>query len=145
MLCAWPWAGSGLISLQFVQDRYTLMISMVGVGCAWASMLAMPYAMLVGALPDKKSGIYMGIFNFFIVLPEIAASLGLSWMMDHWLNDDRMLAVVLGGGFMLMGAIATLRVKERNGAPAAAAVTEKSSGKNALAKAGEAKPQAMES
>jgi maltose/moltooligosaccharide transporter len=137
--------GAGLISLQFVQDRYTLMISMVGVGCAWASMLAMPYAMLVGALPDKKSGIYMGIFNFFIVLPEIAASLGLSWMMDHWLNDDRMLAVVLGGGFMLMGAIATLRVQERNGAPAASAVADKSSGKNALAKAGEAKPQAVES
>lgn len=137
--------GAGLISLQFVHDRYTLMISMIGVGCAWASMLAMPYAMLVGALPDKKSGIYMGIFNFFIVLPEIAASLGLSWMMAHWFNDDRLLAVVLGGGFMLVGAIATLRVKERNGAPAAAAVAEKSSGKNALAQAGEAKAQAVES
>jgi maltose/moltooligosaccharide transporter len=107
--------GLGLISLQFVHGRYGLMMSMVGVGCAWASMLAMPYAMLVGALPDKKSGIYMGIFNFFIVLPEIAASLGLSWIMQHWLNDDRLLAVVLGGGFMVMGAIATLRVKERNG------------------------------
>ena len=136
--------GAGLISLQFVHDRYTLMISMVGVGCAWASMLAMPYAMLVGALPDKKSGIYMGIFNFFIVLPEIVASLGLSWMMEHWFNDDRMLAVVLGGGFMVLGAIATLRVQERNGVPAAA-VAETSTGKNALAKAGEAKPQAVES
>jgi maltose/moltooligosaccharide transporter len=136
--------GVGLISLQLVHDRYTLMISMLGVGCAWASMLAMPYAMLVGALPDKKSGIYMGIFNFFIVLPEIVASLGLSWMMEHWFNDDRLLAVVLGGGFMLMGAIATLRVKERNGVPATAMVAEKS-GKNALANAGETKPQAVES
>jgi maltose/moltooligosaccharide transporter len=115
---------AGLISLQFVHDRYTLMFSMVGVGFAWASMLAMPYAMLVGALPDKKSGIYMGIFNFFIVLPEIAASLGLGWMMQHWLNDDRLLAVVLGGGFMLIGALVTLRVKERNGEPASPVVAE---------------------
>jgi maltose/moltooligosaccharide transporter len=109
---------AGLISLQFVHDRYTLMLSMVGVGCAWACMHAMPYAMLVGALPDKKSGIYMGIFNFFIVLPQIIASLGLSWLMGHWLNGDRLLAVVLGGGFMLVGALVTLRVQERNGEPA---------------------------
>jgi hypothetical protein len=109
---------AGLISLQFVHDRYTLMLSMVGVGCAWACMHAMPYAMLVGALPDKKSGIYMGIFNFFIVLPQIVASLGLSWLMEHWLNNDRLLAVVLGGGFMLLGSLITLRVQERNGAPA---------------------------
>lgn len=136
--------GAGLISLQFVHDRYTLMLSMVGVGCAWASMLAMPYAMLVGALPEKKSGIYMGIFNFFIVLPEIAASLGLSWMMQHWLNDDRLLAVVLGGIFMLVGAIATLRVKERNGAPALTLVGEKP-GKNALANTPEEQPQGVES
>ncbi|TVP65779.1 MAG: MFS transporter [Leptolyngbya sp. LCM1.Bin17] len=104
--------GVGLMSLQLVHDRYTLLISMVGVGCAWASMLAMPYAMLVGSLPAKKGGIYMGIFNAFIVLPEIVASLGLGWMMQHWLNDDRLLAVVLGGGSMVLGAIATLRVQE---------------------------------
>jgi len=104
--------GVGLMSLQLVHDRYTLLISMVGVGCAWASMLAMPYAMLVGSLPAKKGGIYMGIFNAFIVLPEIVASLGLGWMMQHWMNDDRLLAVVLGGGSMVLGAIATLRVQE---------------------------------
>lgn len=106
--------GVGLMSLQLVHDRYTLLLSMVGVGCAWASMLAMPYAMLVGSLPEKKGGIYMGIFNAFIVLPEIAASLGLSWMMRHWLHDDRLLAVVLGGGFMVLGAIASLRVQENS-------------------------------
>lgn len=109
--------GLGLISLQFVHNRYTLMVSMVGVGIAWASMLALPYSILVGALPDKKSGIYMGIFNFFIVLPEIAASLGLGWVMQHWLNNDRLLAVVLGGGSMLVAALVTLRVQERNGLP----------------------------
>lgn len=106
--------GIGLISLQFVSNRYWLLLPMVGVGIAWASMLSLPYAMLVGALPDKKSGIYMGIFNFFIVLPEIAASLGLGWLMTNLLGEDRLLAVVLGGGFMLLGAIATLRVQERS-------------------------------
>ena len=104
---------AGLISLQFVGDRYWLLLPMVGVGIAWASMLSLPYAMLVGALPDKKSGIYMGIFNFFIVLPEILASLGLGWIMSRFLGGDRLLAVVLGGGFMLLGALAALRVREQ--------------------------------
>ncbi|PSN20228.1 MFS transporter [filamentous cyanobacterium CCP5] len=110
--------GIGLISLQFVSNRYWLLLPMVGVGVAWAGMLSLPYAMLVGALPEKKGGIYMGIFNFFIVLPEIVASLGLGWLMTNLLGEDRMLAVVLGGGFMLLGAIATLRVKERSAAAA---------------------------
>ncbi len=103
----------GLGSLWFIHNQYVLLISMVGVGVAWASMLAMPYAMLVGALPPKKSGIYMGIFNFFIVLPEVAASLGFSWLMSHFLHGDRLLAVVMGGGFMLIAALLTLRVRDQ--------------------------------
>lgn len=102
----------GLGSLQFVPSPNWVLLSMVGVGIAWASILSLPYAMLVGCLPPKKSGIYMGIFNFFIVLPEIAASLILGWVMETFLNDNRLTAVVLGGGFMLLGALATLRVKE---------------------------------
>ncbi len=102
----------GLLSLLLIHDPYTLFLAMVGVGIAWASMLAMPYAMLVGSLPPRRSGIYMGIFNFFIVLPEVAASLGFGWVMVHFLNEDRLLAVVLGGVAMAIAALLTLRVEE---------------------------------
>jgi maltose/moltooligosaccharide transporter len=83
----------GLISVAWVQNKYLLYVSMTGVGVAWASILSMPYAMLSGSLPKEKVGIYMGIFNFFIVLPEIIASLGFGWLMRNVLNNDRLLAV----------------------------------------------------
>jgi maltose/moltooligosaccharide transporter len=78
---------------------------MTCIGIAWASILSMPYAMLSGSLPKDKVGIYMGIFNFFIVLPEIIASLGFGWLMKNVLNNNRMLAVQLGGGLMILAAI----------------------------------------
>lgn len=110
MLCLL--AGSaGLMSLIVVPNQYWVFASMIGVGIAWASLLSMPYAILVGALPPKRSGIYMGIFNFFIVLPEVFASLGLGWIMVNVLGDDRLLAVVLGGVFMAIAAVLTLRVE----------------------------------
>jgi maltose/moltooligosaccharide transporter len=104
--------GVGLISLQFIHNQYLVLLPMVGLGIAWASLLSMPYAILVGSLPPKKSGIYMGIFNFFIVLPEVLASLGLGWIMSHLLNENRLTAVVLGGCFMLISAVLTLRVQD---------------------------------
>jgi maltose/moltooligosaccharide transporter len=67
--------GAGLISVAFIHDKYSLLLTMVGVGMAWASTLSMPYSVLAGSLPKEKTGVYMGIFNFFIVTPEIIASL----------------------------------------------------------------------
>ena len=64
----------GLITVAFVTNKYMLFVCMTGVGIAWTSILSMPYAMLGGVLPRDKIGVYMGIFNFFIVLPEIIAS-----------------------------------------------------------------------
>lgn len=101
----------GLISVQFIHTPELLYVSMTGVGIAWASILSMPYAMLSNCLPENKIGIYMGIFNFFIVLPEIIASLTFGYVMEHFLGNDRMLAVQLGGAFMLLAALLTLRVK----------------------------------
>lgn len=95
----------GLISVAWVQDKNMLFLCMTGVGIAWASILSMPYAMLSGSLPKDKIGIYMGIFNFFIVLPEIMASLGFGWLMRNVLNNDRLLAVQIGGGLMIIAAI----------------------------------------
>lgn len=94
----------GLISVSWVQNKYMLYVSMTGIGIAWASILSMPYAMLSGVLPKNKVGIYMGIFNFFIVLPEIIASLGFGWLMKNVLNNDRMAAVQIGGALMIIAA-----------------------------------------
>ncbi|MBK0384263.1 MFS transporter [Pedobacter sp. SD-b] len=95
----------GLISVAWVTDKNMLYLCMTGVGIAWASILSMPYAMLSGSLPKAKIGIYMGIFNFFIVLPEIMASLGFGWLMRNVLNNDRLLAVQLGGALMVLAAL----------------------------------------
>lgn len=100
----------GLISVAFVSDANMLFVSMTGVGIAWASILSMPYAMLAPSLPREKVGLYMGIFNFFIVLPEILASLGFGWLMEHVLEGNRMHAVMVGGGLMLLAGLFTLRV-----------------------------------
>ena len=96
---------AGLISVGWVHDKYVLFACMTGVGIAWASILSMPYAMLSGVLPKDKVGIYMGIFNFFIVLPEIIASLGFGWLMKNVLGNNRLLAVQIGGGLMVLAAL----------------------------------------
>lgn len=95
----------GLISVGWVSNKYFLYGCMTGIGIAWASILSMPYAMLSGSLPKDKVGIYMGIFNFFIVLPEIIASLGFGWLMKNVLGNDRVLAVQVGGALMIIAAL----------------------------------------
>ncbi|MDO3626484.1 MFS transporter [Mucilaginibacter sp. BT774] len=111
MLCLLCGA-AGLISVAFIHTPNMLFVSMTGVGIAWASILSMPYAMLGGCLPEDKVGIYMGIFNFFIVLPEIIASLFFGWIMAHLLNNNRLLAVEIGGCMMILAALLALRVNE---------------------------------
>ena len=103
----------GLISVAIIHDKVVLLLTMVGVGIAWASTLAMPYAVLAGSLPAERTGVYMGIFNFFIVIPEILASLFFGWVMNHWLNNNRIAAVVAGGVFMLLAAVLMQRVVDR--------------------------------
>ena len=104
---------AGLLSVGVIHDKYFLLLSMVGVGIAWASILAMPYAILAGALPAEKMGTYMGIFNFSIVLPEIVASLAFGWVMNHLLGNNRLYAVVAGGAFLIVAAILMARVRDR--------------------------------
>jgi maltose/moltooligosaccharide transporter len=115
----------GLLSVAVVHDKYGLLVSMVGVGIAWASILSVPYAILAGALPAGRTGVYMGIFNFFIVIPEIVASLGFGWVMSHLLGNNRLLAVLAGGVLLAVAAVLMQRVEDRRtvaseGAPVAA-------------------------
>jgi maltose/moltooligosaccharide transporter len=102
--------GIGLFSVAFIHNKYVLLLTMVGVGIAWASTLAMPYSVLAGSLPKAKTGVYMGIFNFFIVTPEIIASLLFGWAMNHLLHNNRLTAVVAGGFFMIAAALLMQRV-----------------------------------
>jgi maltose/moltooligosaccharide transporter len=103
---------AGLLSVAVIHNKFLLLLSMAGVGIAWASILSMPYAILSGALPPNKTGVYMGIFNFFIVIPEIAASLGFGWVMAHLLDNNRLAAVIAGGFFLFLAALLAQRVSE---------------------------------
>jgi maltose/moltooligosaccharide transporter len=106
-------AGSvGLLSLLLMHSRYPILLSMVGIGIAWASILSIPYALLMDELSEGQSGIYMGLFNSFVTLPQIAMSLGFGWVMRHVLNGNRLWALGLGGVFLGLAAIAMLRVPD---------------------------------
>ncbi len=102
----------GLISVTIIHNQWLLFLPMIGVGMAWASILSMPYSILSSALPKNKMGIYMGIFNFFIVLPEIVSAFLFGWVMAHLLGNDRMKALVVGGACFILAAILTYRVRE---------------------------------
>jgi maltose/moltooligosaccharide transporter len=97
--------GIGLISVYYVQQPNLLYLSMGLVGIAWASILSMPYSMLAGFIPEQKMGIYMGIFNFFIVLPEIIASIFFGKIMSTYLHNDRLMAVQIGGCLLILAAL----------------------------------------
>jgi maltose/moltooligosaccharide transporter len=102
----------GLISVAFIHSKWLLFAPMFGVGVAWASILSMPYSILSAAIPQNKMGVYMGIFNFFIVLPEILSSLAFGWIMSHLLGNDRMEALIVGGVCFIIAAILTQRIQE---------------------------------
>jgi maltose/moltooligosaccharide transporter len=107
MLCLFA-GGIGLLSIFMIhgiENKMLLIAVMCGVGIAWSSILSMPYSMLSDCLPAEKIGVYMGIFNFFIVLPEIIASLGFGWVMEHVLHNNRILAVQTGGCMMILAGL----------------------------------------
>ena len=111
MLCL-VLGGLGLISIYFVQDYHYLLLSMVGVGIAWASILSVPYAMLAGALPANKMGYYMGVFNFFIVIPQGVAGLILGPLTKHVFHEQPIYTLMLGGASMILAGLLTLRVND---------------------------------
>ncbi|MEM7763437.1 MAG: MFS transporter [Pseudomonadota bacterium] len=102
--------GIGLISFLFISDPKLLMISMVGVGIAWASILSMPYVLLTNTLPARKMGIYMGIFNFFIVIPQIIAASVLGLVVRDWFDEQSIAGIVIGGVLMIAAGFSVLLV-----------------------------------
>lgn len=104
--------GLGLISFIFIRDPNLLLLSMVGVGIAWASILSLPYAVLSGSLPSNKMGVYMGIFNFFIVIPQILAASVLGFLVKQLFDGQPIYALVMGGGFMILAGLSMLLVED---------------------------------
>lgn len=110
--------GLGLGSIYFVTNPELLILSMVGVGFAWASILTMPYAILTGALPPKKMGVYMGIFNFFIVIPQIVAAALLGWVLKSFFNEEAVFAMVVGAISMILAALLVFFVQDKTNSKA---------------------------
>jgi len=102
----------GLFSIWFLHDPRFLLGSMVGVGIAWASILAMPYAILTGSLPPSKLGYYMGVFNFFIVIPQIVAAALLGFMVGRFFHGEAIYAMLIGGSSLVLAALLMLRVQD---------------------------------
>ena len=113
-LIALSCGGIGLISFYFISDPFYLWFSMIGVGIAWASILSIPYAMLSGSLPAEKMGYYMGVFNFFIVIPQIIAGTVLGFMLTHLFHGQSIFILVSGGISMFIAGLLCLRVDDQD-------------------------------
>ncbi|HWA15400.1 MAG TPA: MFS transporter [Gemmatimonadales bacterium] len=108
----------GLLSILVLKEPNLFLGSMVGVGIAWASILAMPYAILTGSLPPSKMGYFMGVFNFFIVIPQIVAAALLGFLVRKFFGGEAIYALAIGGASLILAALLTLRVEDRDDAPA---------------------------
>ncbi|MBB5207641.1 MFS transporter [Chiayiivirga flava] len=114
------WIGGGaLVSIVFIRDPDWLLLSMVGIGFAWASILSLPYAMLSDCLPARKMGVYMGIFNFFIVIPQLLAASVLGVLLKLFFGSQPIYALVIGGSSFALAGLCVLRVREPRGVAAA--------------------------
>ncbi|MEO6347590.1 MAG: MFS transporter, partial [Aquaticitalea sp.] len=108
--------GLGLMSLYFISNPTTFTIEwlpMIGVGIAWASILSVPYAMLSGSLPASKMGYYMGVFNFFIVIPQLVAASILGFLVSTYFNNEPIYALLIGGCSMILAGILSLTVNDK--------------------------------
>jgi len=105
--------GIALISIYFISNPHFLLLPMLGIGMAWGSILAMPYAILAGSLPAKKMGVYMGIFNFFITMPQILNAITGGPLVKRVFNDHAIYALVMAGLLLLIAAMSVLFVEDK--------------------------------
>lgn len=105
--------GAGLVSLYLLNSTGMMVFSMIGIGIAWASILAMPYAILSDSLPADKMGTYMGIFNFFITIPQITNGIIHGWIVRNVYHGHAVFALLTGGVFLFFAAAAVSLVKEK--------------------------------
>jgi len=105
--------GLGLASFAIIRDPHWLLLSMAGVGFAWASILSLPYALLADTVPARKMGVYMGIFNFFIVIPQLLAASVLGFLLKTFFGNAPLNALLIGGASLVVAGVCTLRVTEK--------------------------------
>ena len=109
--------GLGLISIYFIQEPSTFnmeWLPMIGIGIAWASILSIPYAMLSGVLPSSKMGYYMGVFNFFIVIPQLVAASILGFLVSKFFNSEPIYALLIGGCSMILAGMIALAINDKS-------------------------------
>jgi len=104
--------GISLASIYAINDPMMLLLPFVGIGIAWASTLTMPYAILAGSIPEQKMGVFMGIFNFFIVIPQITAATILGFLMRNAFGNDAIWVLVLGGASMILAGLLVMAVDD---------------------------------
>ncbi|MBZ0186466.1 MAG: MFS transporter [Candidatus Obscuribacterales bacterium] len=104
--------GLSLLSVSLINDPITLQWTMIGVGIAWASILSMPYSILSGCLPAERTGVFMGVFNLFIVIPEVIAAIGFQPLVKHVFHNQPINVVILGGVSLIVAALLVLRVED---------------------------------
>jgi len=105
--------GLSLLSVLIFHDPHFLIIPMIGIGIAWGSILAMPYAMLASSIPPKRMGVYMGLFNMSITIPQIVSGIFSGLILKYFFHDNPVLCIVMAGVFMFLGAISALFIKEK--------------------------------
>jgi maltose/moltooligosaccharide transporter len=103
--------GAALLSFLLIRDPDWLLLSMVGVGFAWASILSLPYALLAGSVPSRKMGVYMGIFNFFIVIPQLVIASVLGLLLNQFFGGHPIYALAIGGVSFFIAGLCALRVR----------------------------------
>ncbi len=109
--------GLGLISVYFITEPTVFAMEwlpMIGIGIAWASILSIPYAMLSGSLPSSKMGYYMGVFNFFIVIPQLVAASILGFLVSTFFNSEPIYALLIGGASMILAGIIALTIDDES-------------------------------
>lgn len=104
-------AGIGLFTIPFIKDQNLLFIPMIGMGLSWASMMGNPYIMLAGSIPPERTGVYMGIFNMFIVIPMLLETFTIPMYYESWLGNNPENAIKLAGSLLIMASVATMFVK----------------------------------
>jgi maltose/moltooligosaccharide transporter len=104
--------GLSFIAFKFISDPHWLLLPMVGIGVAWAAILAIPYSLLSGSVPARKMGVYMGIFNFFIVIPQLVAATLLGFLLKTFFGNQPINALLIAGASLVIAGLLVLRVRE---------------------------------
>ena len=105
-------AGIALLAFPQIENKYLLFVPMAGFGIAWASMMGIPYLMVVNDIPKEKYGVYMGIINMMIVIPMILQTTTFGWVLNNFLGNDSGKAISFAGVLLLLACAATLLIKD---------------------------------